>query len=164
MIKMKIAQNGKARKMDLKRLRDLFFQYQQAERMFQQFNAFCKGAYGQKTVDSLLIANTQQSNERKMLRLEKESLSANQIIFDIITDEIKEPVFSSQEVIQRCDESGHHYNVGTIYRVLNKLGREDKLKKIRVSRRGKRAVDWRKINIQPKLIPQGTNEERGEIR
>ena len=160
---MKIAQNGKVRKMDLRRLRDLFSQYQQAERMFQQFSAFCKGAYGQKTVDSLLAANTQQSIETKMLKFEKEGLSANQIILDII-NKIEKPIFSSQEVIQMCDESGHHYNVGTIYRVLNKLGRDEKLKKIRVSRGGKRAVDWKKINIQPQLIPQWTDEERGEIR
>jgi hypothetical protein len=149
---MRIAQNGKARKMDLKRLRDLYSQYQQAERMFQQFNAFCKGAYGQKAVDSLLTANTQQYNETKMSRLEKEGLSANQIILDII-NKIEKPIFSSKEIIQRCDESGHHYNVGTIYRVLNKLGRDEKLNKIRVSRGGKRAVDWKKINIQPQLIP-----------
>lgn len=153
---MKNTQNGKVRKMDLKRLRDLFSHYQKAERMFEQFKTFCQGAYGQKIVDTLLVANGQQSIERIMLKSEREGISADQVILRII-NKIEKPVFSSQEVIQMCNELGHQYNMGTIYRTLNKLGREERLSKIRTTRNGKRAVDWKKN--QPVLpLKERTNE------
>ena len=141
---MRKAENGEYRKTDLKRLRDLFLQHQKAERMFEQFKAFCQNAYGQRIVDSLLALNPQPESRIE----EAEGPTANQLVLQIV-NKIDKPIFSSQEVIQMCNEGGHHYNPGTIYRALNKLGREGKLEKVTMSRRGKRAIDWKKT--QPTL-------------
>jgi Fe2+ or Zn2+ uptake regulation protein len=87
--------------------------------------------------------------------------SINQVVLSII-NKIESPVFSSKEIIQKCSELGYHYNLGTIYRALNKLGREQRLKKLHLSRDGKRAVDWKKINIQPLLISENKEGEQKE--
>lgn len=149
---MKKIDNINARKMDLRRLKDLFSQYKQAQLMFDQFSAFCRGAYGEKVVESILATEEKKSKTRK------EGLSANQVITDLIT-KIEESVFSSQEIINKCNEAGHPYNLGTIYKVLNKLADEQKLRKIPVSRSGKRAVDWEKVQQELPL-----KETRGMVR
>ena len=146
------AQNGKVKKMDLRRLRDLFSQYKTAERNFVEFRSFCQAVYGKRAIDLLL------SNETKPLKPEKEGLSAKEVILSVI-EQIEKPVFSSQDVIQGCLKLGYRYTLGTIYRTLNKFEREQKLIKIPVSRDGKRAVDWRKTEIQPESISQEKGEE-----
>jgi hypothetical protein len=146
------AQNGKVKKMDLKRLRDLFSQYKTAERVFEEFRTFCRAVYGQKAIDLLL------SNETIPLKPEKEGLAAKEVILSVIK-QIEKPVFASQDIIQECNKLGHRYTLGTIYRTLNKLGKEQKLIKVPVSRGGKRAVDWKKIETQPASISKGNDEE-----
>lgn len=152
--------NEKDRRIDLNRLRDFYSQFQKAEKVFQSHRAFCQELYGKDAVR--LAIDTQQPiepNDKKIKPGRREGPSANQVILQMI-NKIEESVFPSQEIIQMCSESGHSYNVGTIYRALNKLGREGKLKKINRSRDGKRAVDWKKINIQPLLIFQNKEEEQ----
>lgn len=145
--------------MDLKRLKDLFSQYKTAERVFGEFRTFCQAVYGQKPIDLLL------SNEAIPLKPEKEGLAAKEVVLSVIK-QLEKTVFASQDVIQECNKLGHHYTLGTIYRTLNKLGREQKLTKIPVSRGGKRAVDWKKIEIQPEAVSQGKGEEspRGRLQ
>lgn len=144
---------------DLSRLRDFHSQFQKAEKVFQFHRAFCQELYGKDAVR--LAIDTQQpigSNDKKIKPGRRQGPSANQIILHMV-NKIEKSVFSSQEIIQMCSESGHHLNMGTIYRALNKLGIEQKLKKIILSRAGKRAVDWKKINIQPLLISQNNDEQ-----
>ena len=153
------AQNGKVKKIDLKRLKDLYSQYKTAERVFVEFRTFCRAVYGQKTIDLLL------SNETIPMKTEKEGLSAKEVILSVI-EQIEKRVFSSQDVIQGCLKLGHHYNLGTIYRTLNNFGGDQKLIKKPVSRGGKRAVDWEKPEVQPESISQEKGEEspRGRLQ
>jgi hypothetical protein len=152
----------KDRIIDLTRLRDFYFQFQKAEKVFQFHKAFCQEVYGKDAVR--LAIDTRQPielNDKRMKPGRREGPSANQTILQMI-NKIEKPVFSSQEIIQMCKESGHRYDVGTIYRTLNKLSKEEKLKKIKLSRGGKRAVDWRKINIVKPLFIVPENDEKKE--
>lgn len=152
--------NEKDRITDLRRLRDFYSQLQKAEKIFLFHRSFCQELYGKDAVR--LAIDTQQpieSSDRKIKPGRRQGPSANQIILQLI-NRIEKSIFSSQEIIQLCKESGHNYDLGTIYRVLNKLSKEQKLKKIKLSRAGKRAVDWKKINIQPLLISQNKEEEQ----
>lgn len=155
----------KNRIIDLKRLRDFYFQFQKAEKVFQFHRAFCQELYGKDAVR--LTIDTQQPiepNDKKIKPGRHQGPSANQIILQMI-NKIEKPVFSSQEIIQICKESEYRYDVGTIYRALNKLSKEEKLKKIKLSRGGKRAVDWRKINIiKPLFVVPENDEKKEEIR
>ena len=161
---VKKMETEKDRMADLSRLRDFHSQFQKAEKVFQFHRAFCQELYGKDAVR--LAIDTRQpieSNDKKIKPGRRQGPSANHIILHMV-NKIEKPVFSSQEIIQMCRESGHPLNIGTIYRALNKLGREQKLKKIILSRAGKRAVDWKKINIQPLLISQNNDEEQNKAK
>jgi hypothetical protein len=154
----------KDRVTDLTRLRDFYSQFQKAEKVFQFHKAFCQELYGKDAVR--LAIDTRQPighNDKKMKPGRREGPSADQVILQIIS-KIEKPVVSSKEIIQMCNESEHHYDVGTIYRTLNKLAKQEKLKKIKLSRDGKRAVDWRKINIiKPLFAVPESEEKRKEV-
>ncbi len=153
--------NEKDRITDLNRLRDFYSHFQKAEKVFQYHKAFCQELYGKDAVR--LAIDTQQpigSSDKRIKPGRREGPSASEVIFQMI-NKIEKPVFSSQEIIQKCRELGHHYDVGTIYRTLNKLSKEEKLKKILGKRAGKRAVDWKKINIIKPLFVVPENDEEG---
>ena len=137
--------------MDLKRLRDLLYQYETAERTFLEFRNFCQKVYGKKAIDFL-------GSKNPLVLEAKEERPPDEVVFSAIK-QIGKPVFATQDIIQMCANWGHDYNVATIYRALNKLAKEQKLSKNQVIRGGRRAIDW-KIEIQLEAVSQGSRLPR----